>query len=97
MWTKNLLTVCRVKVLCMWYNLTVQLNRKIEMLGQILIGKFLRDYCRILFYSFCNPIPASPFSQLGKIIKSLITTVWKFCSFIFLSREIFKLGSGYIF
>jgi hypothetical protein len=30
---------CRVKVLCMWYNLTVQLNRKIEMLGQILIGR----------------------------------------------------------
>ncbi|XP_023342644.1 mitogen-activated protein kinase kinase kinase 4 isoform X2 [Eurytemora carolleeae] len=28
----------RVKVLCMWFNLTIQLNKKIEILGQILIG-----------------------------------------------------------
>ena len=28
----------RVRVLCMWYNLTIQLNKKIQILGQILIG-----------------------------------------------------------
>jgi hypothetical protein len=31
----------RVRVLCMWYNITTQLHHKVNMLGQILIGERL--------------------------------------------------------
>ena len=30
----------RVKVLCMWYNITMQLHQKVDQLGQILVGNF---------------------------------------------------------
>ena len=29
-----------LQVLCMWYNITMQLHHKVDLLGQILIGKF---------------------------------------------------------
>ena len=29
----------RVKVLCMWFNVTTQLHHKVDMLGQLLIGE----------------------------------------------------------
>ena len=30
-----------LQVLCMWYNITMQLHHKVNLLGQILIGKFI--------------------------------------------------------
>ena len=38
-----------LQVLCMWYNITMQLHHKVNLLGQILIGKFILLLINISF------------------------------------------------
>ena len=45
-----------LQVLCMWYNITMQLHHKVNLLGQILIGKFILLLLILIILGKCTMI-----------------------------------------